>query len=58
MPMPTWEQIRDLTNGPYTGAFTHTVATLRLAIAAERIADALEGMQAAGATGDAPVDPC
>jgi hypothetical protein len=67
MPMPDQFDVRELstliryTEGkggrPVDNAAT-AIATLRLAIAAERIADSLEAMQAAGATGDTPADPC
>ena len=70
MPMPSREQIAEAMGPMHPGnCFTReeehlhlaerqVIATLRLAIAAERIADSLEAMQAAGATGDAPADPC
>jgi hypothetical protein len=67
MPMPDQFDVRELSNlirytegeggKPVDNAAT-AIATLRLAIAAERIADSLEAMQAAGATDDAPADPC
>jgi hypothetical protein len=69
MPMPTWDDLDELheqaselkfrcVTPEFSANAATAIATLRLAIAAERIADSLEAMQAAGVTGDAPAEPC